>query len=246
MTPHPSHPGLRSGMELLRALRLAVASFWLIMLVLFLIIGIFVAASGPDPTSVWTGARWAPQYFLGGAGFTLAAQHLRIHVSHGVTRRHYIVGGIWSGIAVSVIFGVVMELGFVLERVIYHANDWIQFDGTKDLAASPGAVAVATVEFTVMYAAYFFAGWLIGSGYYRFRAWTATLLMIPAVLPPLVIESMQWRGGPVYFLIDRLGIGALTTPAYLAAGSVLVAATVWTIYLMLGRVSVGMGTTATR
>jgi hypothetical protein len=210
-------------LELLRGQRWMIAAFWLAMAAIFGIIGAILALVNDDIGSVWTGARWVPQYMILALGVITTSQHLRVYVAHGVSRRRFIAGAAGYGAAVSVLFATVMELGFVVERLIFHAGTAQQFGaGTYDVVASPLVALTTAAEFAVLYAAYFFAGWLIASCFYRLPVWGALALIIPTFLPVNLIEVIQWHSGLAADLVAVFGIPAITTPVYLVGGTLVV------------------------
>ena len=232
--------------RILRSMTARSVAFWVPMVAVFAAIAVGTAVFGEITGSIWNGARWVPQYFLLSIGASLTANLLRVHVAHGVTRRRFVVAGVIVAVVLSAGYALVMELVFVIERIVLSANDITQFSGTPDLAASPGTVVEGVLSFTLIYSGYFFAGWFIASGYQCFRSLTASLLIIPVAVPPLVLEAVQWGGGPLPQLTGLADITPLGDPGWIGFGIAGVLATVVALVMMLRSVPLNHGTAAGR
>ncbi|HZE37285.1 MAG TPA: hypothetical protein VE172_00585 [Stackebrandtia sp.] len=212
--------------DLVRAQGYIVLLFWGAMIALFGVISTLVNILGTSHSSAWVGARWWPQFFLLSMGVQLTAQFLRIHVSHGVTRRAFALGGVLYGVGMSVFSGIVMQLGFVVERAVFAANGWEQFHDQVDIVASPLRAMGSGLEFVALYAAYFFAGWLISTCFYRLGVVIGLLSIIPAVAPSVTMELLQWHNPTLLGMLGSAGrsLGLTgTVSTYPAIGAIAVA-----------------------
>jgi|GEM_PF-5116495 len=180
--------------RLARSYGFVAGAFWAIMIVLLVVVETLVLVFADDPSSVWQGFRWAPQYFLLFMGVMLVTTYLPIQVAHGITRSIAIRAGSLIAVVISVAFAVVLELGFLAERGLYNALGLVQFPDSIDLVASPERILLSITEFSVLYLAYFVGGWAIAAGFYRFGGWIGTLMIAPAAAPALLAEMSQWNG----------------------------------------------------
>lgn len=187
--------------SLIRSHLRVFAYFWVMLSVLLIVIGIVVAVVVPQPTGVWQGSRWAPQYFVFVVGLTCAATQLRAYLAVGIARKQFLFGVSVLAVVMALGCTVLIELGFVIERAIFNAQGWSQFGHDRDLVASAGVVAQTAAEFFLLYVSYFLAGLMIGGGFLRLSPAVGVALIIPAALPPLIIESLQWNSGPVNAVI---------------------------------------------
>ncbi|MGH8876953.1 MAG: hypothetical protein ACRD0P_06390 [Stackebrandtia sp.] len=214
--------------DLLRSQGWTVAIFWGLMYTVFLTAGIIVHLTAGLHDSVWAGARWWPQYFIFAHGVMTTAVYLRIFVSHGVTRRAFILGGTGFGLAIAVASGVAIQLGFVVERGVLNSVGGTQTTYMEDLASSPLRMLTSAFEFSALYAAYFFAGWLIATVFYRRGVVGGLLVIVPSVVPALVLEVTQWGVGPLADVASGWRIGESVSPVLLGLGLVFVAALIFT------------------
>ena len=235
----------RTTAELLRTQRISLASFWLIIVVVFGTIAVISSFVADDmTTSVWIGgARWAPQYYAAVLGILNTALSLRVHVAHGVTRRRFSWAGIVFGVIVCLGFAVISEAGFGLERILYDAKGWEQFGETPDVLAGPGVIIASTLSFAILYSVYYFSGWAIASAFYRLGALRGVLLIIPLVAPEFLMEAVSWRALPVPFL-DIAGDREPVTGGELLFGLALAVALAGVVVALLRSTSLGAKATS--
>ena len=222
--------------DLLRANGATLGLFWAMLYALFATIGVIVSATVGLNESVWVGSRWWPQFFVLAMGIMVVSTQLRIYLANGILRRDFVLGGIGYGLVVAVVCGAGTQLGFVVERAFLNAAGATPFTGPIDFAASPLRIASAALEFTGMYAAYFFGGLLIAAVFQRAGAVWGIASIVPALLPAAAVETALWNIGPLPGLADALA--ADPAPIVLAAAVVLVALVILTGRRLLRDVAV--------
>jgi hypothetical protein len=190
--------------HLIRGYGYTMVAFWGIMIALLVVIESLVIVLADNPTSVWQGFRWAPQFFLLCIGIMMVTNHLPVQIAHGITRSVVLRAGSLIALAVSASSAIIIQLGFLAERAVYNSLGLVQFTDSIDLVESPGRIIVSTAEFTVLYLAYFIAGWAIAAGFYRLGGWYGTLLIAPAAVPALLADFFHWNGG---ILVGSTGLG---------------------------------------
>ncbi|CAM3376419.1 hypothetical protein [Stackebrandtia soli] len=223
------------GWWLTRLLGPLALGLWAVLVVVVALITIAIGSLGEVTSSVWSGARWLPQYFLLVLGVAVSAPSLRVFVAHGRTRRDVLVGGVVHGALMSLLVAVLMMVGFGLERFAFGLAGVEQFSGV-DLLGSAGSTATLFAQFLVLYLAYFVAGWLICSGYVCFGGWIGTAILPVAILPALIAEAVSWRESITGSLVD--GFDLIAGPGMLAVPFGLTLLSLVAIAAMLRRATI--------
>jgi hypothetical protein len=174
------HPAVRVTRSMLRAMRPALLGYFAIMMLIVAVLIVGVATLGEIRFSGWSAVTSAAfKYWLLAIGILLTAVQLRFYVSNGITRRHFWLGGSGYMLAVTAMFVVVGLIGYAIERPIYDAAGWLtRLDDPYPINSMSDAGMHVGRAFA-LYLAHFVAGWLIGTGYYRFGPWLGTLLILP-------------------------------------------------------------------
>lgn len=124
--------------------------------------------------SIWEGASFSPRIFLLVIGILLTIGSFNSFVSNGITRKSFGRGGLVFAAIMSLICTVVNLLGYPVERFI------IDISGADRLLTHPNLV-VEGLTSLILYFGYFCAGWLIGTGFYRFHWFKGLLICLLAV-----------------------------------------------------------------
>jgi hypothetical protein len=129
----------------------------------------------------------AAQYWLLVVGIMLVTMQLRQFVSNGVTRHAFIAGAALFMLILSVGFALVVVLGHGVESLLLGSAGerapTYPVAGAADLVTELGRVLPGTLAWPV-------TGALIAAGYYRFRPWLGTLLLVPGALPAAVASGL--------------------------------------------------------
>lgn len=172
--------------------------FWIVMVVLFAAVATGIGVFGHLDHSMWENAfdstaMYLPLVF----GLVLTTVHLPIFVAHGVTRRNFFIGAMWSVLGFTVVSSLALAIGYEVEHLLYAAY------GLSDALASPHLFS-STDQFPVTFAeselsmlAYLCTGWLVGTGFRKFGP-GGLLFLIPAVVPLIgteVLCRVGWLGG---------------------------------------------------
>lgn len=231
MTTTPARP-VGVATDMLRSLWWIAAIIWG-GLYLLLAVGTLIAMSGGLHESLWLGAVWWTQYLLLAAGAAFTGQYLRHYVAVGVTRRVFGRGVLLFGLISSVLFGVALELGFLIERGLTMLGGVGPYPAAADFVGSPGQILLATGQFSLLFAAYFFPGCLIAAAFSRHGVVIGLLTLVPALVPGLAMDALVLGGEPVTRLLDRLDIAALSTTSLILATAALVVASAAAALAML-------------
>ncbi len=201
---------------------------WLASVVVYAAVVAAVGRWGSVDESLWQSvvAGWQ-RYVIFGAGITIMTTFLRMLVRNGATRRT--VSGA-ATIAMGVIAGLVALLnvvGFAVERLVYDANGWTQALRSDAELAWADLPRVA-VDNALVVAAYYVAGWIVGTCFYRWGVVGGLLRLLPALVPAALMElvvSPDFGG----IDIDAMASWRDRPPLVvtLALGGALLAATLW-------------------
>jgi hypothetical protein len=187
-----------------------------------------VARWGSLDESLWQSvvAGWQ-RYLIFGAGITIMTTFLRMLVRNGVTRRTVAAA---ATIAMGVIAGLVAVwnvVGLAIERVVYDANGWPQAL-RSDAVLSWSDLPRAAIDSALVVAAYYAAGWIVGTCFYRWGVMGGLLRLLPALVPAALMElvvSPDFGGIDVDAMASWRDRPPLVVT--LALGAALLAATVW-------------------
>lgn len=223
MTGHRARP-VRVAAGLWRSHWWVAAIYWGATYLLFGIIGLIVATTAGLEHSVWIGACWWSQYFLMAAGISVTAQYLRVHIAGGVTRRVFGLGVVLFGLTGSILFGAATVLGFVVERGLATSAGAAAFPTAADYTATVADVLVATLDFSILHAAHFFAGWAIAATFQRFGVVAGLAVIVPAMTPGLLMDLVTIGSQPTAEILEDLDLAVLTRPSLVAVVVTLTAA----------------------
>lgn len=164
--------------------------------VVYAAIGAGVAIWATPGDSVWASASWV-LHWAAFAGGVAVGGCLPVLVAHGVTRRR--VTGAGTGVVLALALGlaVAVQLGLWVERAVHRATGTPHtVDGSR-LYRTVDQVHLVLAEYTLMFAAFLVAGWLILTTYQRLGAWRGTLVIPLSLLPApaaLAALSAGWVG----------------------------------------------------
>jgi hypothetical protein len=228
--PTPSNPStLVPSAQILVFGHLAWLGFvWLAATVVYAVVVACVARWGTVDASLWQSvvAGWQ-RYVIFGAGVTIATTFMRMLVRNGVTRRTLSHAAAIAMGVIAVAVAVWNVVGFALERVVYEANDWPQVL-RSDIVFEWGDLPRAAIDSGLVVAAYYAAGWIVGTCFYRWGLIGGLLRLLPALVPAALMELVvspdfggmdvdvvsSWRDRPPVLLT-------------LLVGGALLAATLW-------------------
>lgn len=176
---------MKLGMHLLRRHARLYGWFWGILVAaftLFLSSLVFLGHwnADNDQASLWSvGGAQAPMWFAFVMGVMLASTHLPVAIANGVTRRDFCVGAAVFAVATSVLFGLLLLIGYLVEMTVFEAL------GVMDELVNP--YPTPTLESTVgeilTFLAFMVTGWLISLAFYRLPVWWAIVAIPFAALP---------------------------------------------------------------
>ena len=141
----------------------------------------FQAELGP---SLWeafstSGAGW----FVLALG-ALAGQYLPVLVAQGVTRRRVVLGAGLALTATSLIVGVLIVVGYLVEAELFGRFGVVPRLSGEHLFASTSQYALVVLESAVRTLHFGLVGLLLSLAYYRYGGWLGTaLLPLTAFLP---------------------------------------------------------------
>lgn len=198
--------------------------------VVYAIVVACVSIWGEVDTSLWVSvaAGWQ-RWPVGVCGFLMISTFSRMFVFNGVTRRRLGEAATVSFVLLSALSGVYVTLGFLIERVVYDANGWPQMNDEREMTY--GAIGYATVllTYTVVAAAYFVGGWLLGTAFHR-DCDAVGLAAVPLAIIPVVVSEFlvapEGGGAQIDVLSDVTSMSLwASTPITLAviAGAVYLA-----------------------
>lgn len=197
----------------------------------YTVVVVCVSIWGEIDTSLWVSiaAGWQ-RWPIGVCGFLMIATFARMFVVNGVTRRRLGDAATVSLVLFSLLSGVYITVGFVIERFVYDANDWPHMNDERNLTY--GAIGYGTVllTYTAAAAAHFVSGWLLGVLFNRDRDIVVAVLCVPLALVPAAVCELLLTvvsgGGQIEALGDLMSMSLwVSTPITLAVivGAVFVA-----------------------
>ncbi|MFC0627984.1 hypothetical protein [Kribbella deserti] len=177
------------------ALRAMLAGYWLLMVLGFALVGVGMhLVNGTIHESVWDYASQSPKYFSSAIGMVLMPSFFALMVAHGVTRRSFALAGsillVLTATATTVLWVVVYQL----EHVIFAWRDWPQELMNAHLFTKTSQAGLIFLEFFLLILTHQVAGWLIGTGFFRWGFWTG-LALIPLGLVPVVAAELLLVAG---------------------------------------------------
>ncbi|MGF2617575.1 hypothetical protein FZC84_16260 [Rossellomorea vietnamensis] len=159
---------------------------------------------------------------------------LTFYVKNGVTRKDYFKGAAVSSVVVSLVLMTTAGIIAAIEQLI---DDDIV---TASFAGPDASIVLTVLVFSINILASYAAGWLIGSGFYRFGGIGGMLYIFASILILSLLDFL-WESElkePLKFLLDisnHHGFSSLTS-FILTAG--LLAVTLWVIKLTTKRVQI--------
>jgi hypothetical protein len=173
------------------------AAVWLLVFVVAALILAGIAVFGEPDTSILNYTTLAPRYWMLSAGIVVTAACLRPYIAHGVTREHLTWGATLAVILVCLILAAAMAAAYYGEYLVFSAAGWHYDVADGHMFASGAEVGRVFIEFALILAVHFFAGWAMASNFVRFGVWTAISLIPVTYLPALVTETalgVSWSG----------------------------------------------------
>jgi hypothetical protein len=210
--------------HLFRGYRTVYAWFWSIFLLIFfavMVISVNLARSGESDAgpSLWANAgAQAPRWFLFVMGIMWATTNLPVLVANGVTRRRFFGGAMLFGLASSVVFTLMVTIGFAIERQLFADRGLLAADYPLNTA---GDFARYTGEMTLILMGFILTGWVVGLLFYRLRPWTA-LLLLPLAMLPVIVGVFGGSTSPISLspLLALATVAAAALAAYLLVRAV--------------------------
>jgi|GEM_PF-4700670 len=211
MTNQGNQSALTIARHLVRSNAKYFIAVWLLMLtavaVATVVVGFFTA---PD-ISIVDFAAMPPRYWLLAVGISTTVSIARIYIAHGVTRHHVGGGIVIAAVGISVLLAAMMAVAYGVEHLVYDANGWAQQASVdldsrgRHLFDNGGQFGLVFTEFILVYLGHFFAGWTIGLLFTRFSVLTGILLILPAYLPAVLLESTAGSSWPGMVLQNLMG-----------------------------------------
>lgn len=155
--------------------------FVAIWLCLFIIVALILAGFaifGDPSSSVLDNATMGPRYWIFSLGAVLTFASLRMYVAHGVTRRTFIIAGTVTAVVAPVVVAGLTVFSYFAESRVYAAQGWSQALGGTHLFTRADQFGLIFCEFALVYMAHFFAGWLLGSLFYRLGVWAVPFVLL--------------------------------------------------------------------
>jgi hypothetical protein len=160
------------------------------------VVAVGAFSDGQLTDSLWQGlgAGWQ-RWILLAAGISTTATFAPMLVGNGVTRARLSASVTVTMVVLAVLGSVVVAAGYLLEGVVFSANDWshVLDGGGRTLGAR--MIAGLAVRHALTFGAYFVSGWLIGIGFYRFGREGGVPLIVPSIVPVVLVELLLLGGG---------------------------------------------------
>lgn len=151
--------------------------------------------------SGWEVGTQLVRWFVGAIGVYLTAVHLPLYLAHGRTRREVARALAVFGPLYAALVGVLVAVGYALERGVYAIAGWPQRLDDTHLYSSPTDYPLIALEHALVLVVWLAAGALAGAAFYR-----AAPLGIVAVLAGIAaIVATEVAAGP-------RAIGPFSTP----------------------------------
>jgi hypothetical protein len=165
---------------------------WAITAVVFAVVmALIIRVGGHLDSSLWesAGASWQ-RYVIFAAGVSTLPSFLAMFVGNGVTRSQLSASSTVSMVVVATAGTMFVIAGFVAEGLIVGSVGWTQAMDDGYPAASAGEYVVLALRYAVIFSTWFSAGWLIGTGFYRYGTLGGIALIIPFAVPVLLCELL--------------------------------------------------------
>jgi hypothetical protein len=170
-------------------------------LVTFVVVGgalvaIGAFSDGQLTSSLWQGlgAGWQ-RWILLAAGVTTTSTFAPLLIGNGVTRARMSASASVTMVALAVLGAAFIAAGYLIEGVVFSANDWSHVLDGGGRSIGGRMVAGLAVRHALTLAAYFASGWLIGIGFYRFGRHVGVPLIVPSIVPVVLVELLFFGGG---------------------------------------------------
>lgn len=180
---------------------------WVAATVAYAIVIASIARWGSVDQALWrpVASGWQ-RYIVFAAGVTVTTTFLRMLVRNGVTRRLLSIGAVATMVCLSVALSAWNVAGYAVEKAIFDDRGWPQqiADGR---VFEWGDIPRLAVDFGLVIAAYYVAGWIVGCCYVRWGPVVGTVLLPLAILPAAAVElvvSPDLAGMDVDVVRDRL------------------------------------------
>jgi hypothetical protein len=193
-----THPVIRIGATTTTGLGLVIAAFLAVVVAIFAIIGVLTHQLGDLDASTWqTAGAGAFKYFTLAIGIMITPVYLPVLVAQGLTRHYVALGGAVFIGCWSAVMAMAMWLGYAAERALYGVAGVTQEFDTPHLFTQWSEFHLVFAEYFLLIAVHMAVGWLIGTTYYRFGWFLATLLIPLVIVPAAVVEVLlatSWVG----------------------------------------------------
>jgi hypothetical protein len=164
--------------------------------VVAIVLAVVFAQFTPLRTSVWEQAPETFGWFVFVVGITVTMGYFPLAVAHGVTRRGVLTAFALTGLAMSLLWAVVLTTGLVIERAAYSWLGWAHTLHHSHPFGGGDNAAGMLAENLLICLSFLASGSLIGAVFYRY-ARSGYLLLPVAMLPVAALESVlssSWRG----------------------------------------------------
>lgn len=155
------------------------------------ILAIIARVDGELDSSLWqgVGASWQ-RYVIFAAGVTTLPSLLAMFVSNGLTRAQLSASSTVSMVIVAAAGTTFVIAGYLVESLVFGSAGWPHVVDQGDAVSSGFDLAVVALRFAVLFCLWFSAGWLIGTGFYRYGVVGGLALIVPFAIPVLVGEVL--------------------------------------------------------
>lgn len=169
---------------------------WAVTAAIFAVVIALVVRFGELDSSLWqdAGASWQ-RFVIFAAGVTTLPSFLAVFVGHGVTRAQLSASNTVSMVLVAAAGTVFVIAGFIAEAVVFGGAGWDHVLDGGGPVASAAELAVLALRYAVLFCMWFSAGWLIGTGFYRYGFIGGVALVVPFAIPVLLCELVVGQAG---------------------------------------------------
>lgn len=177
---------------------------WIGFVIVISAISIGIDRWGNLNQSVWEHAWQIPPWFVLFMGVALATDHLPLQLTHGKTRRDFMIeASIFIGVF-SAFAGLLQTLGWVVERGLYAVLDAEQRLEEQAIFASATDYPLIFLEAWIVMLIWCAAGLFIAASWYANNE-EGLAAIIPALLIATIVEfSLGASWGPIGGLVRRL------------------------------------------
>ena len=153
--------------------------------------------------SIWESAAQLIPWFVLFIGVHTGGTLLPINIAHGTTRRDFAIESVLFLIVYSVGIGLLMTIGWVLERALFAVGDWPQTLSETHLFSSATDYPRIFVESFLLVLGWTTSGFFIAAAYYRYDS-QGLLAIAPCIVVIGIMQAaMGSSWGPAAALIDR-------------------------------------------